>query len=397
MSGAPIKKVLQVHNRYVWSPGGEISVLESEAELLRSKGIEVDQYFVDNDAEISGLGNKIKAAKNIVWSTESLNNVRMAIQASKPDVVHVHNFFIHISPSVYKACNLEKVPVVQTLHNFRTCCAAANLMRDDHTCQDCVGKFPGPALKHKCYRGSLAATIPLVLMQQVNRWNGSFTERCSGYICLSEFAKEIFTRSGLPNNKLHVKPNFATDHGASTKKRENKIVFIGRIVDEKGPHILVDAWLKAQPKGWTCHVLGEGDMKDDLMAKSKDCESLKWHGWVSKEEVEEFIETSKFVIMTSTCYEGFPLALAEALSYGTPAIVPNHGAMPEIMQTPEIGFAAEPSNPEDFAKVIIEATQITDQDWQTRSQAARQRFEQNYTPEANFHALMEIYQKVQSA
>ncbi|MFM9873936.1 MAG: glycosyltransferase family 4 protein [Fimbriimonadaceae bacterium] len=397
MSGATIKKVLQVHNRYVWSPGGEIGVLEAEAELLRNHGVEVEQYFVDNESEISGLANKIKTAKNIVWSSESLQNVRKAIKASKPDIVHVHNFFIHISPSVYKACNLENVPVVQTLHNFRTCCAAASLIRDNHTCQDCVGKFPLPALKHKCYRGSLAATIPLVLMQQVNRWNGSFTQRCSGYICLSEFAKEIFTRSGLPGEKLYVKPNFATDHGASTKQRENKIVFIGRIVDEKGPHVLVDAWLKAQPEGWTCHILGEGDMKDDLMAKSKDCNSLHWHGWVTKEEVEEFIQASKYVIMTSTCYEGFPLALAEALSYGTPAIVPNHGAMPEIMQTPEIGFAAEPSSPDDFAKVITHATQIPEEEWHARSIAARQRFEQNYTPEANFHALMEIYQKVQSA
>ncbi|MBS1711362.1 MAG: glycosyltransferase family 4 protein [Armatimonadetes bacterium] len=394
MSGMPIKRVLQVHNRYVWSPGGEISVLESEAELLRAHGVEVEQFFVDNPDEISGLGNKLKAAKNIVWSNDGLQMVRKAIQQSKPDIVHVHNFFIHLSPSVYKACNLEGVPVVQTLHNFRTCCAQAAFMRDGRACQDCVGRFPFPALKHKCYRGSLSATVPLVLMQQVNRWNGAFTHMCDGYICLSEFAKEIFARSGLPVDRIHIKPNFAADHGASAKPRENKMVFVGRIVEEKGPHVLVDAWLKAQPKGWTCHILGEGEMKDALMAKSQDCPSLVWHGWVQKDEVEEFIQTSKYVVMTSTCYEGFPLALAEALSFGTPAIVPNHGAMPEIMQCPDVGLAANPSDPEDFARVITEAASLPDTNWQTRSQAARHRFEGNYTPEINFHQLMEIYQKV---
>lgn len=394
MSGMPIKRVLQVHNRYVWSPGGEISVLESEAKLLREQGVEVEQFFVDNPDEISGFSNKLKAAKNIVWSTEGLRLVREAIRKSKPDIVHVHNFFIHLSPSVYKACNLEGVPVVQTLHNFRTCCAQAAFMRDGRACQDCVGRFPIPALKHKCYRGSLAATLPLVLMQQVNRWNGALTKMCDGYICLSGFAKEIFIRSGLPESRIYIKPNFAEDHGASSKPRENRMVFVGRIVEEKGPHILVDAWLRAQPQGWTCHILGEGEMKEDLMAKSRNCPSLVWHGWVQKEEVEEFIQTSKYVAMTSTCYEGFPLALAEALSFGTPAVVPNHGAMPEIMQCPKIGLAANPSDSDDFAKVILQAASLPEPDWKARSDAARKRFEENYTPQINFNQLMEIYGQV---
>ncbi|MDI9639931.1 glycosyltransferase family 4 protein [Kamptonema cortianum] len=388
-------KILQVHNRYVWSPGGEISVLEAEADLLREYGHDVHQFFVDNKDEDSevGLAGKLRLGKNVVWSHESYGRIREAIAQYRPDIVHVHNFFVHISPSVYKACNDEGVAVVQTLHNFRTCCAEANLLRDNRPCQDCIGKFPVPALKHRCYRGSLLATLPLVAMQQVNRWNGSFTERVDGYIVLSEFAKEIFVRSGLPEEKIHIKANFAADSGTGAKKRENRFVFVGRIVEEKGPEVMVDAWMKAQPKGWTCHMLGEGDLRDGLMEKSKDCPSLIWHGWVKKEEVEELVRTSKFMTMSSVCYEGCPLALIEALSFGTPGVIPNHGPMPEIAQADEIGLSFQATNSDSMAEVLTAAANMPDEEWNRRSIAARSRFESNYTASRNYQQLIHIYEK----
>ncbi len=392
--GEPLspKRILQVHCRYVWSPGGEIYVLEQEAELLRSKGHEVSQFFVDNPAEeVSGFAEKAKMARDIVWSKSALESVRAEIRRFRPDLVHVHNFFVRLSPSVYRACNLEGVPVVQTLHNYRTCCAAANLLRNGVPCQDCVGRFPFPALRHKCYRGSLATTLPLVGMQVWNRWNRAFTEMVDGYICLSGFAKEIFVRSGLPSDKLHVKPNFSLDHGASELERKNQIVFVGRLEEEKGPHVLVDAWLKARPAGWTCHLLGEGQMRQDLERRCAGCDSIFFHGWLEKEQVERFIKESKYVAMSSVCYEGFPLALAEALSFGTPAIVPDHGAMPEIMEVPKIGFVFRATDPISMAEVITNACAVTPEDYSSRSVAARKRFLQNYTPDQNYAMLLDIY------
>ena len=61
----PVKKVLQVHNRYVWSPGGEIAVLELEAELMTERGVEVDQFFVDNAKDdLKGIRSKLITAKH---------------------------------------------------------------------------------------------------------------------------------------------------------------------------------------------------------------------------------------------------------------------------------------------------------------------------------------------
>jgi glycosyltransferase involved in cell wall biosynthesis len=394
MTAKPIQRVLQVHNRYVWSPGGEISVLESEAELLRNQGIHVDQFFVDNPEEISGLGNKIKAAKNVIWSTESLERVRQAIRQSKPDIVHVHNFFIHLSPSVYKACNLEGVPVVQTLHNFRTCCAAANLLRDNRACQDCVGRFPLPALKHKCYRGSLAATVPLVLMQQVNRWNGAFTKMCDGYIALSEFAKEIFARSGLPESKIYVKGHSTVDPGDKPLTRENTVVFLGRFTDEKGPEVVVKAWVNAMPPGWKLLMFGAGPLEQSIKEIAKSDPSIEFPGWADPTDIPDLLRQTKFTINSSHCYETFGLSLIEAMAVGNIPIVPDHGQMPEIVDSPKIGLAFQPSDDKHLRQVILNAVTMSQSEYDQRSSAARNRYLKHYTPEKNYQNLLAIYKAV---
>lgn len=391
--GLPVRKVLQVHNRYRWSPGGEISVLEAEAALMRARGVEVAQFFVDNsDDAVSGLKNKLKTATDCVWSPSARKAVRAAIREHRPDLIHVHNFFVHLSPSVYWAAHDERIPVVQTLHNFRLLCAEASFLRDNRPCQDCVGKaFPAPALKHKCYKGSLAGTVPLVAMQVVNRLNGSFTKKVNAYIVLSEFAKEIFTRGGLPAHRLHVKGNFNEDPGMEPEPRKRQFVFVGRLSPEKGPDVLAKAWAKGAPEGWTCEALGEGKMREEVESITRGIDTIRWSGWKEKPEVEHDIRSSRFLVMTSTCYEGFPLSLGEALSMGTPAVVPDHGAMPWISEVPEIGLQFKACDPDDLHRVLHQAAAMADEEWQRRSDAARARYEAHFTAERNFEQLMDVY------
>lgn len=392
--GLPVRKVLQVHNRYRWSPGGEISVLEAEAALMRARGVEVAQFFVDNsDDAVSGLKNKLKTATDCVWSPSARKAVRAAIREHRPDLIHVHNFFVHLSPSVYWAAHDERIPVVQTLHNFRLLCAEASFLRDNRPCQDCVGKaFPAPALKHKCYKGSLAGTVPLVAMQVVNRLNGSFTKKVNAYIVLSEFAKEIFTRGGLPAHRLHVKPNFA-DRAELEQghERNSHFVFAGRLSPEKGGSVLVEAWTKAPPPGWTCLILGEGPEREELQRASTHVPSLQWLGWREFEEVGRLVAQSRFLVNSSVTYESFGLSLVEALARGTPCIVPNHGQMPEISGVSDVSLGFRPGDPDDLHRVLHQAAAMADEEWQRRSDAARARYEAHFTAERNFEQLMDVY------
>jgi glycosyltransferase involved in cell wall biosynthesis len=95
--------------------------------------------------------------------------------------------------------------------------------------------------------------------------------------------------------------------------------------------------------------------------------------------------------MTSTCYEGFPLSLGEALSMGTPAVVPDHGAMPWISDVPEIGLQFKACDPDDLHRILHQAAAMADEEWQRRSDAARARYEAHFTAERNFAQLMDVY------
>src|SRR5215212_5348315 len=165
-------KVLIAHN-YYQQPGGEDQCVAAEAALLRAHGHEVIKYSLYNDS-INALG-PFKVAARTIWSLSAYHEVRSLIRAHRPQIVHFHNTFPLISPSAYYAARAENVRVVQTLHNFRLGCANANLFRDGSVCEECLGKsLPWPAIVHKCYHDSRAASATIATMLTTHRALGTW-------------------------------------------------------------------------------------------------------------------------------------------------------------------------------------------------------------------------------
>ena len=133
-------KVLVAHNSYQHA-GGEDAVFDNEARLLRQSGHEVREYLDDNHriAEFSSTRLGIET----LWSRSSYKKLSAVLAEFRPNVVHFHNTFPLISPSVYYAARNHSVPVVQTLHNYRLFCPAAAFFRDGKVCEDCLDKAAG--------------------------------------------------------------------------------------------------------------------------------------------------------------------------------------------------------------------------------------------------------------
>ena len=198
--------ILIVHNHYQ-IPGGEDQVAAQEAELLRAHGHKVITYYRDNsELKDFSLGQKILLPFRTIYNPRTCREIRKCIRENKIDVVHVHNTLMLVSPAVYYAARKEKVPVVQTIHNFRLLCPGATFYRDDQICEDCLKKGLGCALKHKCYRGSFAQTLCCVLSMKVHRAMGIYKRLT--YICLTEFnKKKLLGLKGLTPGQIFVKPN----------------------------------------------------------------------------------------------------------------------------------------------------------------------------------------------
>jgi glycosyltransferase involved in cell wall biosynthesis len=382
-------KVLLVHNRYQQA-GGEDNVVAAEATLLADHGHDVELWSVENKDLPTGLTGKIKTALTTSYSTSSLAIARDKLRHFLPDVVHVHNFFPQISPSIYDACRNEGLPTVQTLHNYRLICPGATLMRDGKICEQCLSGSPYQAAWYGCYRDSKLGSLVVAHMVAQHRRKGTWQHKVSRFIALTNFAKSKFVEAGFPANKIAVKSNFVHDPLQAPPRSKPIIpsfaLFVGRISEEKGIKTLLKAWLSLDDNS-LLKVAGSGPLEALLPGKN----NLTALGQQSAEEISRLMQQAAFLVLPSEWYEGFPLVLVEAFAHGLPVLASRLGSMADIIKDGETGLLFAPGDAEDLAskaKWLLENPQRT----RKLGENARRDFLEKYTAGQNYAELMAIYE-----
>ncbi len=384
----PVARVLQVHTRYRQA-GGEDEVVAAEKELLESAGIDVRQVIFDNAdlREAQSIVGDIRLAASAIWSRSAYRRVVEAVDAHGSHVVHVHNTFAASSPSVYDAAVARRVPVVQTLHNYRLVCPVATAFRDGHPCTDCVGRaVPWPGVVHACVRGSRAQSLVVATTLAVHRARGTFSHRIDVYLALTEFQRNLMIAGGIPAHRIRVLPNFlARDHGASDADRAG-ITFAGRLAVEKGISVLLDA---ASLVPGVVSVIGDGP----LAAAAEEARAsghIRYHGRVPRSAVIDEIRRSIALVMPSIWFEGFPLVVLEAYASGTPVIASGIGGLAELVEDGVTGLVVNAGDAAGLADRIRWAVEHP-VEMQAIGQNARRRYESRYASEMHLGGLMETY------
>ncbi|WP_207459224.1 glycosyltransferase family 4 protein [Azospirillum sp. SYSU D00513] len=386
-------RILQVHNRYQ-KHGGEDNVCEAERLLLQSNACDVVTYTETNE-RIAGTG-RISAALNATWSRASYARVRKILRESRFDLVHVHNFFPLVSPSVHHAARAEGVATVQTLHNYRLFCAGATMVRDGAVCESCIGRhIPWPAIRHRCYRGSTAGSAAVAAMQVAHRWLGSWSRTTSAFIALSEFSRRKFIEFGLPAEKLLVKPNFLTTTPPVGEGRGGYALFVGRLSPEKGIATLLDAW-RHLGGSLPLRVIGEGPEAPAVRAALAGSPGISWLGQRSSQEVARQMAGASVLLFPSEWYEGCPLVLLEAFAAGTPVIASRIGSAAEMVEEGRTGLFFQPGNAAGLAAKVAWCFDNPHHLLAMRAQV-RASFEARYTAERNWTQLLSVYDRAMAA
>lgn len=380
-------RILILHNFYQQG-GGEDKVVAAERDLLSVQGHEVKLVSVANNA-IMGILRKVQAAWETPYSPSSLRMVESELQRFQPDVVHVHNFFPLLTPSIYDACKKAGVPVVQTLHNYRTICPGAMLMRDGQPCEECVSGSPYRAVVHRCYRGSLLGTLAVARMVASHRLRGTWLDKVDSFIALTEFAKSKFVQAGFPAEKIVVKPNFVDSPTVpSPGVKRSGALFVGRLSQEKGLDTLIEAW---KTLNIPLRVIGDGPLA--VQVKSCGLSHVKYLGPCSSHEVAAEMAQALFLVVPSRCYEGFPIVIAEAFASGLPVLASRLGSLAEIVEDGVTGAHFEAGNPVDLAKKAQWAAGHPEELLKMEQQAVRI-YKERYTAEENYRILIDVYAKV---
>jgi len=379
-------KILIVHNHYR-QPGGEDAAVGSELDLLESHGHSV-RIFSVSSSNIRKIWAKIKAGWNAPYSDSSRKKLMVVLHDFKPDIVHVHNFFPILTPSVFDACTTTGIPVIHTLHNYRLICPNGLLMREGNICDECITGSVYNSVLHGCYRNSRLATCAVARMIDTFRKKEACLQKVDRFIALTEFSKRIFIKAGFPENKMAVKPNFVKKMSMVNTMERKGAMFVGRLSPEKGISTLVSAWRRLDIP---ISIIGDGPLLNYTMRFSS--ELMRVHGRKSHDYITDQMNKAAFLIIPSVCFEGFPLVIAEAFSCHLPVIASRLGALHEIVSENETGLLFKPGDPDSLAGKVRWAVEHPEEMLRMGENAGVE-YIQKYSSEVNYKQLMRIYESV---
>jgi glycosyltransferase involved in cell wall biosynthesis len=388
-----VLKILVIHNQYQQA-GGEDTTVAQETALLRDAGHRIIEYRRSNQ-EISAFNAVQKATLplRMIWAGDSYRDLRSLIRREKPDIAHFHNAHFMISPAAYYACHEARVPVVQTIQNYRLFCPAATFFRDGHVCEDCLGKMPPlPGVIHGCYRGSRAQTAMVAAMLTFHRWRRTWLDRVDRYIAPTDFVRQKLIEGGLPAKKITVKPNFVYPDPGCGDGSGDYVLFVGRLSPEKGIVTLLAAQERLAGKSpLKLKIVGDGPLSAKVADAARKLPNLEWLGQQPKDRVLELMKTAQALVFPSIWYEAFPLVIVEAFAVGLPVIASKIGSMAALVDHERTGLHFSPGDADDLAaKIEWIATHTAEREFMHRE--ARAEFESKYTAVRNYELVMSIYE-----
>jgi glycosyltransferase involved in cell wall biosynthesis len=313
-------RVVIVHNRYrSENPSGENRVVESDIEQLRADGVEVYPYIRDSD-EIdnwTAVGKAGLAVRPIVSPVDAIA-FRQMLRRIRPDIVHLHNPLPIISPWIVRTAKAERIPVVQTVHNYRHVCVNGIHFREGQLCTECVGKtFPWPAVQHGCYQGSRARSLPMAAAVVAHRGTWDLVDR---FLPVGTAVADHLRALGIPDNRIEVRPNPVDDPGEPAPLGEG-VLFVGRLSEEKGVRLLLEAWDRSGLSNTTSLTLaGDGEIRHLVEDAARRNPSVRYSGLLNQRELAEAYRASALVVVPSIWNETDGIAAVSGWAHGRPVL-----------------------------------------------------------------------------
>jgi glycosyltransferase involved in cell wall biosynthesis len=349
-------RILLVHNYYE-QPGGESGVFENLLRLLQRVGQEVEVYSRHN-SEILSFSRKDKALMGMsaFFSLRTWSEVKALVRRKRPAVAMVQNVFPLISPSVYYALQSETIPTIQLVYNYRFVCPDAQLFSQGEICERCVLGNHWHAVARKCYRDSRALSAWYAAILKLHRVTRTFARNSDAFIIPDHFLGTRLVKGGIPAQKIkkNVNPFFVEDYQPCYKPGEF-ILYVGRLVRQKGVFTLIKAMSHSSSAGPPLYIVGDGELRRELETLISDLDlrnrvKLLGPRWGS--EVQSLIRNSRFIVIPSEWYDNLPLILCQAYAMAKPVIASAINGIPEYVENGIDGFLYEAGNAEELAQCI---------------------------------------------
>ncbi|QIZ52547.1 glycosyltransferase family 1 protein [Dickeya zeae] len=398
-------KVLLV-NKFFYIKGGAETVYFQEYDRLKAAGVEVmtfsmqhennfpsdyAAYFVDNVDyhQRSGVVGAIKTAVNFIHNSQACKKLRALLHQEKPDIVHFHNIYHQLTPSLIKVARESGCKTVLTAHDYKMICPSYTMLRNGNVCDACVTGSVFNAFKYRCQQGSASKSLLLSLeagWQAIAR----HYQQLDAIISPSEFLRGQLLRK-LPHSRIDVIVNGINDDlPLEADEDDGYFLFIGRLSREKGVATLARAHQQMK-NSMPLKIVGNGPLYDELVAQFPDAEFLGYKQ--QGEELNRLIKRARAVVVPSEYYENCSMSVLESMAFAKPVVGGRIGGIPEQIRDKVDGILFEPGNVQALAEVL-DYLALNPQQAKEMGRNARQRLSEKYSLNKHTAALLALYQEI---
>ncbi len=189
----------------------------------------------------------------------------------------------------------------------------------------------------------------------------------------------------------------------------NYLLFVGRIVPEKGPHVAIEISERLHKKlillGWASKLRLKYYL--EMIRPYIDSKKIENHGYITRKSLKEYLGKAKILLFPIAWEEPFGLVMTEAMACGTPVVAYARGSVPEVLVDGVTGFIVNYSHEDKRGDWIVKKTGIeglteaveriysldSDQ-YQKMRRACRKHVEEKFTVERMVDGYIKAFEKI---
>ncbi|MDN5344453.1 MAG: 1,4-alpha-glucan branching enzyme [Clostridia bacterium] len=285
-----------------------------------------------------------------------------------------------------------RVPVILHAHDWLVAAAARELQEEY--------SLPLVATIHATEYGRNKG-LHNPTQRAIHRIEAGLVARADRVICCSRYMEGEIRRLFRPGGDLQVIPNAVRPIQLTSVNRDGRdILFVGRLVVEKGVQVLLEALarLGGLYPDVRLTIAGAGPYAGELQALAGRlgvAGQVEFTGFVSEAVRNQLLARSQVAVFPSL-YEPFGIVALEAMAAGVPVIVSRTGGLAEVVEDGVTGLAFTPGDAGELARCLVTIFQNPDLAGEL-SQRARARVEEEYTWPAVARQTMNLYREVLQA
>lgn len=222
-----------------------------------------------------------------------------------------------------------------------------------------------------------------------------------------EYLAERIRAWGCPNEKIKVLYGGIDlsryQYRTPSLEGSQNILSVGRLVEKKGHHLLMQAFQKIKEKypAATITIIGKGELQDYLTTLANQLnlgDSFRLLNHLPKEQVREHMTNADLfcaasLVATNGDVEGIPNTLKEAMATGVPVISTNHAGIPELVTHNKEGFLVPENNIDKLADAL-DYMLSNRAGWEAFTIAARQKVEQSFDSKKQLQLQANYYDEL---